>query len=434
MKKIFALIIGLSVLLAGVAFADSGDYLFKQGDDGIYICGYTGTDNILRLPEVFGEQPVVGVASGAFRGNRNIVEVYVPDSYKVIDEEAFADCTALRDVYLGSGIEAVNARAFAGCPSLLSISLVQYDFYEDPTAYEGSNVIQAYNGADMEYLWETTTGEDYDLLYIAACDLMSRGEFEQARDIFLSLYGYELSADNYFYCAARVYENEGNIDEALAIYALMPDLNDCADRLAYYGGTKEVASFFEGPEYNTFYSAYFGSGGRYQSRLAAPAASEVKSEEASEEIIGGADASTGIVVGENLNNVGTGTETTPEPEVEATPEPAPAVTMEPNPALMSYHEFADDMPFEFDDLSKSEGYYAMYYYYDDIAVVDAYIALFEQQGWTTYAEEIDGWMHVYVSAPNQQTYFYVSYEGTENMLVLMYESGMDYGFDPKEGL
>jgi len=426
MKKIIALFIGILILIAGAACAEN-EFLYLQTENGVYISGYTGAETILMLPETLDGQPVTGVAAGAFSGNSTLVELYVPDCCRVIEEEAFAGCIQLRDIYLGSGIESVKARAFADCPALLSVSLVQYNFDEDPTAYEGCVREPVFNGTDVEYFWENSSGEDYDLLYVAACEMMSRGEFEQARDIFLSLYGYELSSDNYFYCAARVYESRGEIEAAKAIYALMPDLNDCRARLEYYGGTQEIATFFDGPTYENYYSAFFGSGARFESR--ADAADAIPE---SEEIIGGADEPTEIIVGGGIPKA----EVTEEPAAYPTEETtaAPVVTMEPNPELMAYHIFTDGMPFEFDDMSASEGYYALYYYYDDIATIEAYIALFEENGWHTYSELMDGWMHVYISAPNDQSYFYFSYAESDQMLIIMYESGMDYGFDPKEGL
>lgn len=427
MKKFFALFIGIMILIAGAAYAEN-DYQYVQVEDGVHIIGYSGSESVIMLPSELDGQIVTGVAAGAFAGNGTLVELYVPDTYRVIGEDAFSGCPQLRDIYLGSGLESVEARAFADCPALLSVSLVQYDFYEDPTAFEGSPRQPVYNGTDVEYFWENSSGDDYDLLYVAACDMMSRGEFEQARDIFLSLYGYELSSDNYFYCAARVYESRGNIEAAKAIYALMPDLNDCQARLEYYNGTQEVATFFDGPAYDDYYNAFFGNGARYESRANTASDSETESEA----IIGGADEPTGIIVGGGIEAAAATETPTSEPVAEVTPEPV--VTMEPNEALMAYHIYADDMPFEFEDMSASEGYYAMYYYYDDIATIDAYIALFEENGWHTYSEQMDGWMHVYISAPNDQSYFYFSYAESDQMLIIMYESGMDYGFDPKEGL
>ncbi|MBQ4089608.1 MAG: leucine-rich repeat protein [Clostridia bacterium] len=420
MKKTIALIICLLMFVAGVAIAEDGEYQYIQTDDGIYICGYSGADAIISIPESIDGQPVTGISEGAFKNNAKVVELFIPDNCKVIEEEAFAGCIALRDVYLGSGLTNINARAFADCSALLSVSIVQYDFEEDPTAFDGARTQGEYNGTDVEYFWNTTSGDDYDLLYVAACEMMSRGEFEQARDLFLSLYGYELSADNYFYCAARVYERRGEIDAACAIYALMPDLNDCRARLEYYNGTQEVATFFDAPDYTVYYDAFFGNGGRYESRI--PEALSAEATTAPNE-------DNSLIIGGTLS---TESEATAEPTVAPTAEPV--VTLEPNPALMSYHNFADEMPFEFDDRSNSEGYYAMYHYYDDLTTVEAYIALFEEQGWLTYSEAMNGWTHIYVSSPDQQTYFYISYAETDQMLIFMYEATMDYGFNPKEGL
>lgn len=416
MKKFLVLFVCAALTLAGFAYAESGGYLFVENADGLYICGYTGTDASLVLPEALNGEAVVGVSKGAFSGNTVIVEVRIPDGYKVIGESAFDGCTALRDVFIGSTLERIEARAFANCGALLGVSIATADYEADETAFDGSDV-HAIGVLDSKTLWNECTGTDYDALFLAGVDLMARGEFEKARDIFLSLYGYELSADYYFYCSARIYESRGDIDKATAIYAVMPGLNDCSERLSYYGGDAEVDDFFaETTDYSVYCDELFGEGGMYEG-IEISAASG-----------GGAETTIG------------GKLTTPGGAAEAENRETEAADAESSAADNSdegfkpYHEYCGEMPYQFDDYSQSEGYYAMYYFYDDIQTLMDYIAVFEDAGWITYSEESDGWMNIYVSLPDQSSFFYVAYSETDGVIVLMYETNMDYGFDPAEGL
>lgn len=410
MKKFFVWFVCAALTLCSFAYAETGGYLFIENEDGLYVCGYTGSDTSLVLPESISGEAVVGISKGAFSGNAVITEVRIPEGYKVIGESAFEGCTALRDVFIGSTLERIEARAFANCGALLSISIATDAFYADTTAFEGSDAL-ALGMVDRDALWEACTGEDYDCLYVAGVELMARGEFETARDIFLSLYGYELSADYYFYCCARIYESRGEIDRAVAIYAVTPGLNDCSERLSYYGGSAEVDDFFmEDTDYTEYVSELFGEGGMFADVEIAAARGEDY-----EATVGGMLASPGSAADDEIS------------ETEAVEE-------ENASGLISYHDYCGKMPYQYDDYSQSEGYFAMYYFYDDIQPLMDYIAVFEAEGWMTYSDESGEWKDIYVSSPDQSSFFYVAYSETDNVIVIMYDASMDYGFDPSNGL
>lgn len=415
MKKLFVLLMCAALTLGGFAYAETGEYLFIENVDGLYVCGYTGSETSLVLPESRDGEAVVGISKGAFSGNTVITEVRIPDGYKVIGESAFDGCTALRDVFIGSTLENIEARAFADCGALLGVSITTTAFYADATAFDGSDE-RVVGMIDRDELWDECTGDDYDSLYVAGVELIVRGEFEKARDIFLSLYGYELSADYYFYCCARIYESRGDIDKAVAIYALMPGLNDCTERLKYYGGSAEVNDFMEAVDYTEYCNELFGEGGMFEDI----------------EIAAVEEEDSGANIGGML--------TTPDHSIAAddkqgeVAEEEAAYAENNEGGLVPYHDYCGEMPYQFDDFSQSEGYYAMYYFYDDIQTLMDYIAVFEDAGWETYSEESGGWMNIYVSLPDQSSFFYVAYSETDSVIVLMYETGMDYGFDPANGL
>lgn len=418
MKRFFVFVVCAAMTFGCFAYAETGEYLFIENADGLYVCGYTGSDTSLVLPESRDGEAVVGISKGAFSGNTVIAEVRIPEGYKVIGESAFEGCTALRDVFIGSTLENIEARAFANCGALLGVSITTTDFYADATAFDGSNE-RVVGMVDREALWDECTGADYDSLYVAGVELIVRGEFEKARDIFLSLYGYELSADYYFYCCARIYESRGDIDKAVAIYAVMPGLNDCSERLKYYGGSAEVDNFMEAVDYTEYLNELFGDGGMFADvEMAA---------------VRGADS--GATIGGMLTMPDdSGAADEERLEVEASEEGIIEEDADNGSGLISYHDYCGEMPYQFDDFSQSEGYYAMYYFYDDIQPLMDYIAVFEDAGWVTYSDESDGWMNIYVSLPDQSSYFYVAYSENDSVIVLMYETSMDYGFDPANGL
>lgn len=420
MKKFILFVVCAAMMLGCFAYAETGEYLFIENADGLYVCGYTGSDGSLVLPASRDGEAVVGISKGAFSGNTVIIEVRIPEGYKVIGESAFEGCSALRDVFIGSTLEVIEARAFANCGALLGVSITTTDFYADATAFEGSND-HVMGMVEREELWNECNGTDYDSLYVAGVELIVRGEFEKARDIFLSLYGYEFSADYYFYCCARIYESRGEIDRAVAIYAVMPGLNDCSVRLEYYGGSAEVDDFMVADDYTVYCNELFGEGGMF----------------ADVEISAASGADSGATIGGMLVTPdGNAADAQPK-DAEASTEDTvgdEASSEENDGGLVSYHDYCGDMPYQFNDYSQSEGYYSMYYFYEDIQPLMDYIAIFEDAGWVTYSDESDGWMNIYVSTPDQSSYFYVAYSEADSFIVLMYETGMDYGFDPANGL
>ena len=47
--------------------------------------------------------------------------ISLPDTLKVIEDDAFAGCTCLKELFLPDSLESIGARAFMGCISLRSV-------------------------------------------------------------------------------------------------------------------------------------------------------------------------------------------------------------------------------------------------------------------------------------------------------------------------
>lgn len=63
----------------------------------------------------------MGVITGAFKNNKTIKTVVIPDTVKYIDDESFYGCTALESVMFGNGVEEIGDYAFENCTSLSKV-------------------------------------------------------------------------------------------------------------------------------------------------------------------------------------------------------------------------------------------------------------------------------------------------------------------------
>ncbi|MGI6238952.1 MAG: hypothetical protein ACOYI5_04925 [Christensenellales bacterium] len=111
----------------------------------------------------------------------------------------------------------------------------------------------------------------------------------------------------------------------------------------------------------------------------------------------------------------------------------PAADEKPLPA---FHIFANDMPYEFADTSKGDGMYTLYFYPDDPALLTSYRALFAESGWNELEDgpDAEGWSYVFLIDPTGSASFYIAFAEGSDIVVFIYDSQADYGFDPIEGL
>lgn len=83
------------------------------------------TDIAITIPEYVTshgvQYKVIAIGENAFR-NRDITEVVLPQSIKVIDRNAFTDCRYLRSIVLNNQLEEIHFEAFRGCMNLQKIN------------------------------------------------------------------------------------------------------------------------------------------------------------------------------------------------------------------------------------------------------------------------------------------------------------------------
>lgn len=135
----------------------------EGGVTTVVITGYRGTNADIVIPSVINNLPVTMIDNNAFRGNKTIERVVLPDSITTVGEYAFYDCDNLRSVTLGEGLKKIDSYAFARCENLSSVEYTDrtnitdlgvYPFADDELLLGGEEfviiggVLFAYNGID----------------------------------------------------------------------------------------------------------------------------------------------------------------------------------------------------------------------------------------------------------------------------------------------
>ena len=113
-----AIIISVTVIVAGSSDASIVEGDFILSDDGTIALDYTGTSGVADIPA-----GVVTLSDGLFTGETSLYSVSMPDSVTSLGANFCAGCSQLDSVYLSSNISSIPSGAFSGCENLYSISL-----------------------------------------------------------------------------------------------------------------------------------------------------------------------------------------------------------------------------------------------------------------------------------------------------------------------
>lgn len=91
----------------------NGDYTYDVRDDGtIEITKYNGSASNLNIPSTIDGKQVSYIGSDSFRGNKYLNSVTIPDSVKVIQSRAFAECSNLSTLKFGKNVEKIYDYVF----------------------------------------------------------------------------------------------------------------------------------------------------------------------------------------------------------------------------------------------------------------------------------------------------------------------------------
>lgn len=110
----------------------------KKSEDGIEITGYTGSDELVVIPESIDGLPVMAVAKDAFTGN--VRRVVIPRTVKNIAANAFSGCEKLKEVVIFDSVVTVSNSSFPAALSTVILNAQRKPVYSG--AIEGSFAIK----------------------------------------------------------------------------------------------------------------------------------------------------------------------------------------------------------------------------------------------------------------------------------------------------
>lgn len=103
--------------------------------------GYQGGDIV--IPSEHKELPVTQIGSGAFKSEKKLTSVVIPDSVAFIDWDAFENQTSLTSVTVGKNVVTISAGAFEGCTSLKTVVIGDATQYIYASAFEGCTALES---------------------------------------------------------------------------------------------------------------------------------------------------------------------------------------------------------------------------------------------------------------------------------------------------
>lgn len=102
----------------------SGDWEYRIQEDGsVGICGYLGSETALTVPGLLDGMTVSAIHAKAFRDNKFLSSVLLPEGVTLIAEQAFWGCSNLKTVTLPGTLAIIGDEAFGSCASLASVKL-----------------------------------------------------------------------------------------------------------------------------------------------------------------------------------------------------------------------------------------------------------------------------------------------------------------------
>ena len=97
--------------------------IYDVSADGTYaeVLGYDGTAKKVKIASEYNGLPVKTIYSAAFKENKTITSVIIPDSVTSIGYEAFYYCSSLAIIVIPDSVKSIGDSAFAYCHSLESV-------------------------------------------------------------------------------------------------------------------------------------------------------------------------------------------------------------------------------------------------------------------------------------------------------------------------
>ena len=98
-------------------------YRLSEISRGYIIQKYKLDEEEVTIPETIADKKVICIGKEAFAEKKGLRSVYIPDSIKEMDVDAFRNCVNLERIRLPEKMKTIGEGTFAGCVKLISIRL-----------------------------------------------------------------------------------------------------------------------------------------------------------------------------------------------------------------------------------------------------------------------------------------------------------------------
>lgn len=99
----------------------SDDFIFEICDTNIKILEYTGTEDVVTIPETIEGKPVTVIGEDAFYQKTTMTEIHLPSGIEIIEKGAFYRCYSLTSVTIPATVTQIGSGAFFRCSFLQNI-------------------------------------------------------------------------------------------------------------------------------------------------------------------------------------------------------------------------------------------------------------------------------------------------------------------------
>ncbi|MBQ2825268.1 MAG: leucine-rich repeat protein [Clostridia bacterium] len=147
-KKLLAVLLSALVLLGAmpVAVVSAEEFTADNGlkytvdNEAVTITGYDGEAAVVVIPAEISGVAVKIIGGEAFKNNKALAGISIPEGIETIEGRAFENCTALTAVDVPDTVTEIKYDAFAGCTALESVELSKSLAFLGEGAFAGTAV------------------------------------------------------------------------------------------------------------------------------------------------------------------------------------------------------------------------------------------------------------------------------------------------------
>ena len=127
--------------------AESKYYKYSQLPDGTYAIAVGTNTNLesLTIPRMHNGKMVTQIADHSFSGCKNLKQINLPDTIKMIGLGAFLRCSSLNSINIPESVTSIGNNAFQYCSSLTSINIPDSVTSIDNGAFLGCSKLTSIN-------------------------------------------------------------------------------------------------------------------------------------------------------------------------------------------------------------------------------------------------------------------------------------------------